>query len=77
MLGAITVFSFWDAALNPDKGKGVLKYRACTQNVSRAIAVFSFMHAGPHQDEGSSPLSQRACAQKVSDVTHSLFILGG
>jgi hypothetical protein len=41
------------------------------------LHFFSFMDAGLHQDEGSNTLKHRACAQNVSDVTHSLYFLGG
>ena len=59
-------FTFWDAALHPDKGTSALKYRARAQNVSSVTTILSFWDAGAHHDEGSSTLQHRACAQNVS-----------
>ena len=66
-------FTFWDAALHPDKGTSALKYCARAQNVSSVTTILSFLDAGSHHDEGSSTLKHRACAQKFhmhgSDIT--------
>ena len=59
-------FTFWDAALHPDKGTSALKYRARAQNVSSVTTILSFLDAGSHHDEGSSTLKHCACAQNVS-----------